>query len=297
MGTNRRRVSRGKKWIEKNRERASGLYETLMKNRAFSAASRFLAHIFEDDIFGIAAQTSFFLFISIFPFFLVILSSLARLEMNLDFEYLEYLLPSSVVSLLSTIFTNTPPTSNMTFISLIFAVFSASTAIWALMVGISRSFTGEVLNRPIWQRVVAFVFMVGFIIAVILSLVLWFYGNYLLNLFGESFGEVNVTILSLGRHAVLLLWLFLFILALYRYTPGVRSVKTRNMLPGALFAAVGWNIASWGFEVYMRLFSTYSALYGQMGAVLGLALWLFIITIVLLLGAEVNAFLYKETST
>ncbi len=63
------------------------------------------------------------------------------------------------------------------------------------------------------------------------------------------------------------------------------------MIVGALVAAIGWTVASWGFEVYMRYFSRYTALYGGVGVFLGLAVWLFISSIVILLGAEVNAIL------
>ena len=91
--------------------------------------------------------------------------------------------------------------------------------------------------------------------------------------------------------------ILIFNLGLYSYTPGYDLSKS-NLLPGAFAASAGWMVANVGFEIYIKHFKNYSAIYGSIGAFLGLLLWLFVISAVILVGAEINAavFLFRAKS-
>jgi len=62
-------------------------------------------------------------------------------------------------------------------------------------------------------------------------------------------------------------------------------------LPGAIFSTLGWLISSLGFAYYVNNYNNYSGAYGGIGAVIVLMLWLYITSIIILLGGEVNALL------
>ena len=74
----------------------------------------------------------------------------------------------------------------------------------------------------------------------------------------------------------------------------VRSVwpdRGRELWPGAAVALAVWLGASWLYALYVEHFADYSLLYGSIGAVMVLLVWLYLSAVVLIVGAEVNGVL------
>jgi membrane protein len=103
-----------------------------------------------------------------------------------------------------------------------------------------------------------------------------------------------VFLLSFGRYLVgFIAMIFVFIMV-YRYTPSKR-LNWKEVLPGALFSTLGWILTSIGFSYYVNNFGNYSKVYGSIGAVIALMSWLFISSVIILMGGELNATLaYRE---
>ena len=68
-----------------------------------------------------------------------------------------------------------------------------------------------------------------------------------------------------------------------------RKHRVRTVLPGVVLAMVVWLVVSIGFSVYVENFANYSVIYGTLGAVIVLLVWLYLTSFVLILGAEFNA--------
>ena len=77
--------------------------------------------------------------------------------------------------------------------------------------------------------------------------------------------------------------------ALYRYAPNRELPRWKLVLPGAIFAALGWLLLTLGFGVYVSQFGNYNATYGSLSAVVVLLTWLYFSAYALLFGAELNA--------
>lgn len=76
---------------------------------------------------------------------------------------------------------------------------------------------------------------------------------------------------------------------LYRYGPNVPRVRRVSILsPGAVLAVVLWLGASWGFSYYLTNFGNYNRIYGSLGAIMALLMWLYITSFLVLLGAAWN---------
>ncbi len=75
---------------------------------------------------------------------------------------------------------------------------------------------------------------------------------------------------------------------LYRFGPDRPKVGWRYLLPGSLFASLGWLLLTLGFGIYVANFGSYNATYGSLGAVVVLLTWIYLSAYVLLLGAELN---------
>jgi membrane protein len=82
----------------------------------------------------------------------------------------------------------------------------------------------------------------------------------------------------------------------YFLGPNVRQ-RFLSTLPGAIFAIAVWFAGSAALAWYLDHFSDYSKLYGGMGAVIGLMLWIYLMALAILTGAELNAELAKRRDT
>ena len=83
---------------------------------------------------------------------------------------------------------------------------------------------------------------------------------------------------------------------LYRYGPSRRPAKWRWISVGSNFAASAWLAVSSLFSWYLGNFANYNATYGSLGAVVGLMMWIWLSTIVVLVGAELNSEIEHQTS-
>lgn len=82
----------------------------------------------------------------------------------------------------------------------------------------------------------------------------------------------------------------------YRYGPDRAQAKWRWLTPGSVFASASWMIITFGFGLYVANFGNYDATYGSLGAAMVLLTWLYLSAYVLLLGAELNCELERQTS-
>ena len=101
---------------------------------------------------------------------------------------------------------------------------------------------------------------------------------------------------ALSRWPVLLLLVGAAISMLYRYGPSRERAKIRWLTWGAAFSASLWLIASILFSFYIENFADYNATYGTLGALIGFMVWIWISVIILIVGAEINAELERQTT-
>ena len=94
----------------------------------------------------------------------------------------------------------------------------------------------------------------------------------------------------MARWPVLALMLFLGFSLLYHVLPNVQHRYVWS-LPGSSVATAGWLLLSQAFGLYVSNFGNYDSTYGSFGAVIAFLLWLYLVGVVVLLGAEVNAML------
>jgi membrane protein len=95
---------------------------------------------------------------------------------------------------------------------------------------------------------------------------------------------------------VLLVLLLIGLAILYRYGPDRRVARWQWVTVGSVVAALTWIIASLLFSWYLTSFANYNATYGSLGAAVGIMVWLWISTTVMLLGAELNAEIEHQTA-
>lgn len=102
-------------------------------------------------------------------------------------------------------------------------------------------------------------------------------------------GGTFVTVWNIAKWPVMLVLIILAIALLYYATPNVRQPKFRWMSMGSAIALLVFLLASVGFAFYVANFSNYNKTYGALGGAIIALLWLWILNLSLLFGAEFDA--------
>jgi membrane protein len=102
--------------------------------------------------------------------------------------------------------------------------------------------------------------------------------------------------LPLLRWPVMFVLVMLGLSLLYRYGPLREQAQWQWVSVGSAFAALTWMAVSVAFSWYLSKFADYNATYGSLGAVIGLMMWMWISTAVILIGAELNSEIEHQTA-
>jgi membrane protein len=113
----------------------------------------------------------------------------------------------------------------------------------------------------------------------------------------QSIGMETQTelLVRFGRWTALAILLLLALALLYRYGPSRRSPKWRWISVGSVTATLTWMAGSGLLSYYLSNFGHYDATYGSLGAAIALMMWMWMTTIVILFGAELNSEIEHQT--
>ncbi len=106
---------------------------------------------------------------------------------------------------------------------------------------------------------------------------------------------VVILLLMLGKWLVAFLLLFTAISLLYYFGPAVNAANYQLISPGALLATVLSITASLLFNYYVNNFATYNKVYGSIGTIMVIMLWLQFNCLIMLIGFDLNAKIYNKT--
>jgi membrane protein len=260
-----------------------------MKKKSIKKMKALFIKFKEKDLFTLAAAVSFYAFLSLFPFFIMLLyvSSLFLKE-AVTVEKIRLhlrLFPPSVIDTVIANLKNILESGQiLSVVSFLFLIYFAFNVFTHLEQALSKIF-GTDKRREGWKaNLRAFSF---FLITAFVLLLLFFSGNTFLILAAklERIPLVNSYVLILIGHVVI--ETFFFALS-YKFLSR-RRLSFRRALMGGLVATVLWEILKHIFGVYIVRINLYSVIYGSIGSLILLLLWIYYSVLVYLLGAEVIA--------
>ena len=110
-------------------------------------------------------------------------------------------------------------------------------------------------------------------------------------------GFQNVTdgLFRIARWPILLVVVIIDLAVLYCFGPSRREPRWQWLSFGSIFAAAAWLIGSALFSWYLTKFANYNATYGSLGAGIGMMMWMWVSSIVILFGAELNSEIEHQT--
>jgi len=174
------------------------------------------------------------------------------------------------------------------------ALWSASSGIGHLIEAVNRAYDEQETRGFVKLKAIALAFTIGAILFVLVSFGLI---TILPALLAKSgLGTAGRIVVGVLRWIVLLGGMILGLAALYRFGPDRDDPRWRWVTPGAIVAAIAWIIGSLLFSLYTANFAKYNETYGSLGAVVIMLLWLFLTAAVVIMGAEINSELERQTA-
>jgi membrane protein len=112
----------------------------------------------------------------------------------------------------------------------------------------------------------------------------------------SDLGTAGLDLVSIVRFVVLFAGLLVALAVLYRYAPDRDEPRWSWTSPGVVFVAVPLVLGSLLFSIYIANFGNYNETYGALGAVVVLMLWLLLTALAIILGAQLNWELERQTA-
>jgi membrane protein len=256
-----------------------------------------------DRLLSIAGGVAFFVLLAIFPAITALVSAYA-LFFNAstiidNLSVLNDVVPGNVLSIVHEQATRIASNSGRALstglvVGLLVSLWSAMSGVKAMIDALNVIYEQKESRSFIKLNLVALAFTLAGFAAFLLAIGAIVVLPLILSPIG--LGSVTETLTRIARWPVLFLALLIGLALLYRFSPDRRTARWQWVSVGSVLAAVTWIVASFLFSWYLTSFANYNATYGSLGAVVGLMIWLWISTIVGLLGAELNAEIEHQTA-
>ncbi|MCX0399998.1 YihY/virulence factor BrkB family protein [Clostridium perfringens] len=259
----------------------------------------FIKKIGDDDIFALGAQLAYYMVLSFIPFlmFLMTLVGFSHLNSDAVLNLLSNVMPTEAFNLIqSTVIEIVDrEQTGLLWISIALAIWVSSSGFKAVIKGLNKAYGVKETRSYIKLKLISMIYTILLALIVIATLFLFVFGDVIGDFFMKvlEHPEFIYYIWNILRYVVVILIMILFFMFLYNATPCVR-LGWIEVIPGAVITTLGWISISYIFAYYVNNFSNYSRLYGSLGAVFMFMTWMFITSMILILGGEINAVLAEK---
>ncbi len=252
----------------------------------------------ENDMQVYAAQASFFIIIAIFPFVMLLLTTLQYIP-NVNKADLMSLLVPILPEGMGSIIVGFLYVNDLSITTGAVLSVTAITALWAAaigMMGIERGLNKINECAPkrnyIVFRLISALYTLVFMLICVLCMMALVFGSTLIRYLLQSAPALVQSMehyLHVGQFISFFI-LFLFFIGIYSLVPHKKQ-NPLHQIPGTLFAVTGWMLFSYLYSIYFRYFGRFSTTYGSLTAFVLFMLWLYFCICILFLGAQINHYI------
>ena len=262
-------------------------------------AKRVWNEIQKDNVFGRAAELSYYFLLALFPL-LIFLTSVIGIVLGAGtgtrhalFDYLARIMPPSAFQLIDATMWEVSSASGGGKLSfgLLAALWAASNGMGAITESLNVAYDLKE-SRPWWKtRLVAISLTIALSVLIITALVLVVAGGNIGEGLAGHFGLGSAFAIAwkIIQWPAVFAFLILAFALIYYFAPDLRDQAWQWLTPGAAIGVVLWLLVSLAFRVYLHYFDSYSKTYGSLGAVIILMLWLYFTGCAVLIGGEINS--------
>lgn len=271
--------------------------------RFFHLFRRAVWRAFQHDSFAIAKASAYSSILTFFPTLLVVGSALAgskgsQVYSREIYEALARILPAGAGTVQGYLRGNVFRSAGFLFTTSLLALWLASGVIVSWMEGFRRCYELPKVWGLVKERLIALSLVILAGIPLTFATILIAFGS-----------RIELMILSyLDRDLgffVLLMWMFIrwliailtsvSVIALIYHNAVPRTQPWHSVLPGATLATAMWFVVTMGFGWYLQNYADYSVIYGSLGVAIALLVWMYLISLVILIGAEFNAMIFPRS--
>ena len=244
-----------------------------------------------------ASALSFNFFLAIFPgilflFTLIPYLPLENFQLTL-FDIIHTFLPDNafetIKSTIHDILTN--KRSGLLSIGFIMTLYFSTNGINAIIEAFNATYHTIETRSWIKQRLISIFLVLILSVLLIISIALITIGSFVLSYLADNEilkGKVLIYLLFIGRWIILLALLFFSVSFLYYFAPAKKR-QFRFISAGSSLTTFLLILTTLGFNYYVANFSKYNALYGSIGTLIIILMWIYFNAIILLIGFELNA--------
>ena len=174
-------------------------------------------------------------------------------------------------------------------LSIVLMIWTASSAFKAIIKSVNKAYNFKENRSFIKLSIISMLGILALALIIILALTMLVFGNVI----GEyikstnKFYEIIFILWNIFRYVFIFIVMIFIFATIYRLAPA-KKLTWKEVIPGSIFSTLGWILVSFGFSFYIDNFNNYSRFYGSLGAVFILMTWLFLISMIIILGVEIN---------
>lgn len=245
---------------------------------------------------GVAAELAFFFLMSMVPLFIILGEFLGLFSISIDIieELIAQYVSFEVAATLDA-FLEYTPSGTFSLIFIVFALWSASKAQYAMIRIANYTYTG--LNAGggfIRDRLRAIVTVIITMALVVFSLAILVYGEPLVRIAGLYVENVSGLPFTYDQFWYAFRWpmgiaVYFLAISYINYALPTKKLPLKKLLPGSILTSAGMLISSWFYSYYISHFANHDLLYGSLATVVGLLFWFYILGYVIVIGIVFNA--------
>lgn len=269
--------------------------------KVLKKTARFLVELYKkiqkNQVFLTANQLTFKITLAFFPFLIFLMALLAYFDLDVN-DFLGKMpksLPDQLKDLIE-IFNKEVLSSRRPEIlsfSLIFSIYSTSTGFVSIIKSINRSYNQRDNRNFLVVRAISIGFVFLFALSIIFSLFSMVYVDYILAFF-KRYILISNSVINLVSFVISFGVMFLTIICIFKFSNS-RHAKLKSLVPGALFTLISWLAATEIYSFYVKNYANVSVIYGSIGNLFVLLIWMNIISTLLLIGNEINIIVSKRS--
>ncbi len=267
----------------------------------YYVGSFFVKGLFKGDINQRSAALAFTFFLALFPLIISFFTLIPYIPIenfqSILLNTLSEIIPAATWDVIETIITDivSRPRGGLLSISFISALFLATNGMMAISTAFNNSYHGIKSRKSFKQRMISFLLVIILSLLMVLAIVLIISGKVLVNYLVDNDllrSGFAIWMLIIGKWLIVMALIFFAISFIYFLAPSNQKYY-RFISAGSTLATTMAALLLIGFDAYVTNFTHYNVLYGSIGTLIVMMVWIYFNSMVLLIGFELNVSIYK----
>lgn len=264
----------------------------------YTVATFFFKEVGKETLVNKASSLAYNFMLAIFPGIIFLFTLIPYIPKRIGFQdglmsLLALVLPNNAYLAFEATINDIVNIQNGSLLSIGFflSLFFATNGVHNLMIAFNKSSLIVETRSLLKRRLVALILTMVLVVSMILCIAAMTLGEITINYLKKELeysGNLTIYVIKLTQWALLGFLYFINVSILYRYGPA-HAKKWKFFSAGSWLATILAFLTIWGFSFYINNFSAYNKLYGSIGTLMVMMIWLYLNSLILLIGFELNA--------